>query len=92
MEVFATLDLLIIDDLFLSEKSMLNTTVLLEIIEARMGKGSLVIASQLTSEEWYLRIDTKITADALLDRVIHNSYLIRIEGPNMREYYSLEKD
>lgn len=92
MGAFAAVDLLIIDDLFLSEMSMMNTTDLFEIIEARMNKGSLVIASQLTPEEWHLRIDTKIIADALLDRVIHNSYLMKIEGPNMREYYSLKQD
>jgi len=91
MEAFSSVDLLILDDLFLSEMSMVNTTDLFEIIESRMGKGSLVIASQLTPEEWHLRIDTKIIADALLDRVIHSSYVMKIEGPNMREHYSTKK-
>ena len=91
MEAFVSVDLLILDDLFLSEMSMVSTTDLFEIVESRIGKGSLVIASQLTPEEWHLRIDTKIIADALLDRVVHNSYLLKIEGPNMREYYSIKK-
>ena len=47
-----------------------------------------MLSSQLAPEQWHLRIDTKIIADALLDRVIHNSHLIEIEGPNMREYYA----
>jgi DNA replication protein DnaC len=91
IDAFVSVDLLVLDDLFLSEMSMVSTTDLFEIIESRMGKGSLVIASQLTPEEWHLRIDTKIIADALLDRVVHNSYLVKIEGPNMREYYSTKK-
>ena len=88
MDAFISVDLLILDDLFLSEMSMVNTTDLFEIIESRMVKGSLLIASQLTPEEWHLRIDTKIIADALLDRVIHNSYLMKIEGPNMIQLYN----
>lgn len=86
MHEFESVDLLIIDDLFLEETNMMNTTDLFEIIETRGGTGSLLLASQLTPEEWHLRIDTKIIADALLDRVVHNSYLVKIEGPNMREY------
>jgi len=88
MDHFIAVELLIIDDLFLSECSMQNTTDLFEIIEARMTRGSLMLSSQLAPEQWHLRIDTKIIADALLDRVIHNSHLIEIEGPNMREYYA----
>lgn len=88
MEALQSVELLILDDLFLSETSMTNTTDLFEIIESRIGKGSLVLASQLTPEEWHLRIDTKIIADALLDRVVHSSYVIKIDGPNMREYYA----
>jgi len=48
---------------------MKATTGLLEIVESRINRRSLILASQLTPEEWHLRIDTKIIADALLDRV-----------------------
>jgi len=88
MDRFIKCDLLILDDLFLAETSMKATTDLLEIVESRINRRSLILASQLTPEEWHLRIDTKIIADALLDRVVHNSYLLEITGPNMREYYS----
>lgn len=39
MDEFESVDLLIIDDLFLEETSMLNTTDLFEIIETRGGRG-----------------------------------------------------
>lgn len=86
MDSFKAVDLLVLDDLFLTETPMQAIADLLEIIEARIGKGSLILASQLTPEEWHLRIDTKIVADALLDRMVHNSYIIEITGPNMREH------
>ena len=87
MEAFEETSLLILDDLFLEESSMANVTDLLEIVTHRAdAKASIVIASQLEPEQWHLRIDTKIIADALLDRLVHNSYKIDLKGPNMREY------
>jgi DNA replication protein DnaC len=87
MEKFEETGLLILDDLFLEDSNMVNVTDLLEIVTHRVDAGaSIAIASQLTPEQWHLRIDTKIIADALLDRVVHNSYKIEIDGPNMREY------
>jgi DNA replication protein DnaC len=89
IEVLEETDLLILDDLFLEESDMVNVTDLLEIITHREAAGaSIMIASQLQPEEWHLRIDTKIIADALLDRIVHNAYKIEIDGPNMREYYT----
>ncbi|MCL1896819.1 MAG: ATP-binding protein [Clostridiales bacterium] len=87
MEEFEDSHLLILDDLFLEDSDMKNVTDLLEVITHRAdAKASIVIASQLMPEQWHLRIDTKIIADALLDRLVHNSYTIEIDGPNMREY------
>jgi len=87
MEEFEESHLLILDDLFLEDSDMKNVTALLEVITHRAdAKASIIIASQLTPEQWHLRIDTKIIADALLDRLVHNSYTIEIDGPNMREY------
>jgi DNA replication protein DnaC len=87
MEAFEEPHLLILDDLFLEDSDMKNVTDLLEVITHRADtKASIIIASQLTPEQWHLRIDTKIIADALIDRLVHNSYPIEIDGPNMREY------
>jgi DNA replication protein DnaC len=89
MDEFEGSHLLILDDLFLEDSDMQNVTDLLEVITHRAdAKASIMIASQLTPEQWHLRISTKIIADALLDRIVHNSYKFEIEGPNMREYCS----
>jgi DNA replication protein DnaC len=91
MDSFKSSNLLILDDLFLTETPMQAVADLLEIVNSRIGRGSLIIASQLTPQEWHLRIDAKIVADALLDRIVHNSHIIEIVGPNMREYYANKK-
>jgi DNA replication protein DnaC len=88
MERYTDVELLIIDDLFLADTSMRNITDLLEIFESRNGRSSMILASQLPPEEWHLRIETKIIADSILDRIAHNSYVIQIEGPNMREHFA----
>jgi DNA replication protein DnaC len=86
-DVFEGTDLLIIDDLFLEGSSTANAVDLLEVFTHRAdSRSSIMLASQLSPPEWHLRIDTQIIGDALLDRVIHNSYMMEIDGPNMREY------
>jgi len=87
MEEFEDAHLLILDDLFLEDSDMRNVTDLLEVITHRAdAKASIIIASQLPPEQWHLRIDTKIIADALLDRIVHNSHTVEIDGPNMRAH------
>ena len=41
-------------------------------------------------EDWHSRINTdpeneSPIADAIVDRIVNNSYVVRIEGPSMRE-------
>jgi DNA replication protein DnaC len=89
MEKFEDPHLLILDDFFLEDSDMLSVAALLEVITHRAdAKASIIMASQLTPDQWHLRIDTKIIADALIDRLVHNSYTIDIDGPNMREYFA----
>ncbi|HHT9110609.1 MAG TPA: ATP-binding protein [Candidatus Brocadiaceae bacterium] len=47
--------------------------------------GSLIIASQLPIENWHEALPDPTVADAILDRIIHNSYRIPLFGPSMRK-------
>jgi hypothetical protein len=55
---------------------------LLEIIEDRHGKGSVIITSQLPVSGWYDIIGEKIVADGILDRLVHKAHRIDL----MREF------
>ena len=51
-----------------------ETRDLLEIVEQRHKKGSTIFASQFWSEGWHGKIGEGPLADAILDRIIYDSY------------------
>ena len=48
---------------------------LLEIIESRHQTASTIFCSQFAPEGWYERIGESTIADAILDRIVHDSHL-----------------
>ena len=58
---------------------------LLEIVEARHGRRSILIASQIPVENWPGVIGEPTIADAVLDRIVHNAYRIELEGESQRK-------
>lgn len=69
---------------------------LLEIVESRCEKGSVIFCTQYEPDEWYDRInpDPNVESpisEAIMDRIIHNSYEVLIEGKvSMRERHGLK--
>jgi DNA replication protein DnaC len=59
--------------------------MLMEIIEDRHGKGSLIVTSQVPVSKWYEIIGEKTVADAILDRIVHQSHRIELKGESMRK-------
>lgn len=78
-------DLVVIDDLGLATLSDAERRELLEVIEDRNGSGSTIVASQLPVSSWHEIIGEPTIADAILDRIVHNSYRIELKGPSMRK-------
>ena len=76
--------LLILDDWGLEKLNTKQATDLLEVIEDRHGLKSTIICSQLPVEQWHSMISNGTVADALLDRLIHNSHRIPLKGESMR--------
>ena len=66
--------LVIFDDFGLQPLDNQNRITLLEIIEDRHGKGSVIITSQLPVSGWYEIIGEKTVADAILDRLVHDAH------------------
>ncbi|MBW1764424.1 MAG: IS21-like element helper ATPase IstB [Deltaproteobacteria bacterium] len=77
--------LVILDDFGLQPLDNQNRLTLLEIIEDRHGKGSIIITSQLPVSQWYNVIGEKTVADAILDRIVHQAHRIELQGESMRK-------
>lgn len=77
-------NLIILDDFGLQPLDNQNRIALLEIIEDRHSKGSMIVTSQIPVKGWYEIIGEKTIADAILDRLIHQSHRIELEGESMR--------
>jgi DNA replication protein DnaC len=81
----AKADLLIIDDFGLAPLADSTRRDLLEILDDRYDRKSTLITSQLPVEQWHTYLEDPTIADAILDRLIHNSYRLALKGDSMRK-------
>ena len=77
---YKKVSLLIIDEWLLVPLTMTECRDLLEIIEARHQTASTIFISQFAPEGWHEKIGEHTMADAILDRIVHNSYHMLIDG------------
>src|SRR5690554_6356605 len=78
-------DLLIIDDFGLTRLEQQQRMDIMEIIEDRHARNSLIITSQLPVASWYDIIGDDTIADAILDRLVHTAYRIELSGDSLRK-------
>lgn len=78
-------NVLILDDFGLHPIDAFIRIALLEIIEDRHGKASTIIVSQIPVKDWHELMGEKTIADAILDRIVHSSHRIELEGQSMRK-------
>lgn len=86
----AKAELLFIDDFGLTPLSDQTKRDLLEILDDRYDRKSTIITSQLPVDQWHAYLDEPTLADAILDRLVHNSYRLNLKGPSMRKQKSLK--
>jgi len=77
--------LLILDDWGMEKLNARQANDLLDVMEERYQNASTIIASQIPVADWYKLISNPTVADALLDRLLHNSHRIELEGESMRK-------
>jgi DNA replication protein DnaC len=90
--LMATLErtrLLIIDDWGPEPLSADQRRDLLEIVEDRYEKGSLLITSQVPIGRWHDLIGDPTLGDAILDRVVHRAHRIELKGPSLRKRHAV---
>lgn len=84
--------LLILDDFGIQPFDAQSRAALMEIIEDRHGKTSLIITSQLPVSKWHEVIGEKTIADAILDRIVHDAHRLELTGESMRKKRKTEPE
>jgi DNA replication protein DnaC len=88
LDQLAKTHLLILDDWFRDPINAKQTRNLLEIFDDRWQIASLILISQVPIENWHSQMQDPTLADAILDRIIHNSYKIDMKGESQRKLKS----
>jgi DNA replication protein DnaC len=83
-------DLLILDDFGMTPIDTAACRDFLEIIDERYERKAVMITAQLPVSAWHGVFDDATIADAVLDRLVHNSYRIEPKGPTMRREQASE--
>ncbi len=84
----AKTDLLVLDDWGLEKMNLSQRNDLLTIMDDRHGCKSTLVTSQLPTTQWHKTIGDATLADAILDRLLHNSHKLKLKGESMRKVMS----
>lgn len=77
--------LLVIDEWLRDSLNHSQAREFLDILDDRYRKASTIFCSQLPIKDWHDRIEDPTIADAMLDRIVHDSHRIELDGPSMRK-------
>jgi IstB-like ATP binding protein len=64
---------------------VIREEVYAEIVDDRHNRGSTIVTSQLPVDHWHEVIANPTVADAILDRLVHNSHRLTLNGDSMRK-------
>ena len=78
LQQYSKANLLIIDEWMLISLTETEARDVLEIIHSRHKRASTIFCSQFSSAGWHSKIGEVTLADAILDRIVHDSYTIEI--------------
>jgi DNA replication protein DnaC len=84
----ARTDLLIVDEWLREPLSESHAREILDLLDDRFRKSSTLFATQFPVAEWYRLIKDPTLAEAILDRVMHDSLRIELKGESMRKLTS----
>jgi DNA replication protein DnaC len=92
MKQYKKVSLLILDEWLLRPLEGSQAMDVLEIVEARHQNGSTIFCSQSDLRGWHELIGEDTLLDAILDRIVHDSHTIFIDGEiSMREPHGLKE-
>lgn len=85
LQEYLKVDLLILDELGFKKLPNYSADDFFEIISKRYEKGSVIITTNKSFEQWGDIFADNILSSAIIDRVVHYSSIIKINGPSYRK-------
>jgi DNA replication protein DnaC len=85
LKSLARVELLILDDWGLAPLTSQQGRDLLDIVDDRHGRGSTIVTSQIPVKHWHELLADPTIADAVLDRLVHTSHRLELDGPSLRD-------
>lgn len=91
LKTYTSPDLLLIDEVGfdrLEQESSRNASLFFKVIDARYCKASTIVTTNITFKELGDYLGDPVITTALVDRMVHHSTIIHINGPSYRLYES----
>src|SRR6516165_2485933 len=85
LKSISRVELLVLDDWGLAPLTSQQGRDLLDIVDDRHGRGSTIVTSQIPVKHWHELLADPTIADAVLDRLVHTSHRIELDGPSLRD-------
>jgi DNA replication protein DnaC len=84
LDTISRVDLLIIDEIGYLQLSKQAAALFFRLISKRYENGSVIVTSNKAFEEWGEIFNDDVVAAAILDRLLHHSYPVLIQGRSYR--------
>ena len=85
LKKIALTSVLIIDDFLMQLIEQGDAANLMDIIEEKQQKGSIVVTTQYPVNKWHHQLPDPTIADAICDRLVHGAYMFNLKGESMRK-------
>ncbi len=82
---WAKRDLLIIDDWLREPLTPEQARCVVDLMDDRFRTRSTLLTSQIPVSDWHDRFQDPTLADAVLDRIVHDSHRVELSGDSMRK-------
>ncbi|PZD70295.1 Insertion sequence IS5376 putative ATP-binding protein [Acaryochloris thomasi RCC1774] len=84
----AAFNLIVLDEWLRDPLSDHDAREILDFLDERYRRASCLFATQLPIKQWHQKIEEPTLADAILDRIVHDSVRVMLKGESMRKLTS----
>lgn len=84
LQVYLRPAVLIVDEVGYLPLGRAEANMVFQLVSARYERGSMIITSNKSFTEWGQVLGDEVLATAILDRLLHHSEVISINGPSYR--------